>query len=144
LPDTANREDHPIAPFTSAISTLTTGLRRNGFTQTNPVYGAIPFASASLTPPLPTVATGFDWHINTTPYLLQYNVNIQHEILSGTVLNVGYVGFHGVHLLTQHDQNPPAATIDANGIYHFATVNREQRIQALIHDRRAGPHKRGK
>jgi hypothetical protein len=95
----------------------------NGFTQTNPVYGAVPFASASLTPPLPTVATGFDWHINTTPYLLQYNLNVQREISGGTVLTVGYVGSHGVHLLTQQDQNPPIASIDANGVYHFATVS---------------------
>ncbi len=94
----------------------------NGFTQTNPVYGAIPFSS-TLTPPLPTVATGFDWHIDTTPYLLQYNLNVQREISNGTVLTVGYVGSHGVHLLTQQDQNPPIPTIDSSGVYHFSTVS---------------------
>ena len=92
----------------------------NGLTQSNPIYGQ-PFTAVS--PVLPSVATGFDWHINTAPYLAQYNLNIQREILNGTVLTVGFVGSHGVHLLTQQDQNPPLATIESSGIYHFATVN---------------------
>ncbi len=92
----------------------------NGLTQSNPIYGQ-PFTAVS--PVLPSVATGFDWHINTAPYLAQYNLNIQREILNGTVLTVGFVGSHGVHLLTQQDQNPPFATVDAGGVYHFATVN---------------------
>ena len=92
----------------------------DGLTQSNPTY---PTPFTAITPSLPNVATGFDWHIHTAPYLLQYNLNLQREISNGTVLSVGYVGSHGIHLLTQQDQNAPAATIDANGIYHFGTVN---------------------
>ena len=92
----------------------------DGLTQNAPTYPT-PFTAISAS--LPNVATGFDWHIHTAPYLLQYNLNVQREISDGTVLSVGYVGSHGVHLLTQQDQNAPAATIDSNGVYHFGTVN---------------------
>jgi hypothetical protein len=89
-------------------------------TQSGPAY-PIPFSA--ITPSPVTVATGFAWQNSVTPYLLQYNLNVQREIAQGTVLSVGYVGSHGVHELTLQDQNPPAATIDSSGVYHFATVS---------------------
>ena len=54
--------------------------------------------------------------------MIQYNLTVQREIASGTVASVGYVGSRGVHLFTGLDQNPPTATIDANGVYHFASL----------------------
>ena len=44
---------------------------------------------------------------NTTPYLQQWNLSIQREIMKNTVVTVAYVGSHGVHLLGQQDSNPP-------------------------------------
>jgi hypothetical protein len=44
----------------------------------------------------------------TTPYLQQWNVSIQREIMKNTVATVAYVGSHGVHLLEQVEENPPA------------------------------------
>ena len=38
------------------------------------------------------------------------------------MLTVGYVGSHGVHLLTGQEQNPPTPTIDSNGTYHFTNA----------------------
>ena len=97
--------------------------------------GAPPWASAALTGasaifPFPPSAANaasikpaqtLPWYyrINVTPYMMQYNVNIQHEILPSTVLTVGYVGSRGVHLLTGVEANPPIPTIDLNGVYHF-------------------------
>lgn len=46
---------------------------------------------------------------NTTPYLQQWNLSIQREIMKNTVLTVAYVGSHGIHLLGQRDSNPPVA-----------------------------------
>ncbi len=89
-------------------------------TQSNPSY---PTPFTSVTPSPITVATGFAWQNNVTPYLLQYNLNVQREIAEGTVVSVGYVGSHGVHELTLQDQNPPIATVDSNGVYHFSTVS---------------------
>ena len=45
--------------------------------------------------------------MGAVPYVLQYNLNIQREIVRDTVLTVGYIGSHGVHLITPLEQNPP-------------------------------------
>src|SRR5581483_2569703 len=86
--------------------------------QNNPAF-PIPFASA-----VATAATGnqqtFD--IRSTPYIMQYNLNVQREIGNGNVLTVDYVGSHGVHLITSTDANPPVPTFDANGVPHYASL----------------------
>ena len=46
----------------------------------------------------------------TTPYLQQWNLSIQREVMRNTVLTVSYVGSHGVHLFAQADSNPPVRT----------------------------------
>ena len=90
------------------------------YTQNNPLYPT-PFVG-NVIPPVPTAGSGFNLYTDVTPYMMQYNLNIQREIARNTVLSVGYVGSHGVHLLTQIEQNPPLPTIDASGVYHFATL----------------------
>jgi len=87
-------------------------------TQNNATY---PFAFQSITPLLPTQGNSWDWNLTNVPYMIQYNFNIQRELVAGTVLTLGYVGSHGVHLITGIERNPEIPTIDANGIYHFAT-----------------------
>ena len=73
-------------------------------------------------PPLPSTTIGYAYQMNRTPYMMQYNLNIQREIVPGTVLSVGYVGSHGVNLITGVQQNPVGYTIDSNGVYHFNGV----------------------
>ncbi len=46
----------------------------------------------------------------TTPYLQQWNLSVQREIMKNTVVTVAYVGSHGVHLIAQADENAPALT----------------------------------
>ena len=70
----------------------------------------------------PGVTNGTSYKIATTPYQLQWNLNIQREVTKGGVLTVGYIGSRGVHLLAFHDFNPPQATKDANGVWHFGTA----------------------
>ena len=48
---------------------------------------------------------GTDYNIRTTPYQIQWNLNIQRELPKGGVLTVGYIGSRGVHLLAFHDYN---------------------------------------
>ena len=76
-------------------------------------YPTIPFngpnlGKASSTP-------GFDYNSSTTPYVMQYNLNIQREIAKGTVFNIGYVGSKGVHLMTQVNLNPPLVCLASEG-----------------------------
>jgi len=44
---------------------------------------------------------------NGSPYVMQYNLSVQREILRGTVLSVGYVGSAARHMWMQRDENPP-------------------------------------
>lgn len=44
-----------------------------------------------------------------TPYIFNYNLNVQHEILHNTVLQVGYAGSAGRKLLRFRDINQPSA-----------------------------------
>jgi hypothetical protein len=41
------------------------------------------------------------------PYVIQYNLTVQREIISHTVLSVGFVASQGVHLFSIHDENLP-------------------------------------
>jgi hypothetical protein len=68
-----------------------------------PQYPNIPgsgFVTPSSTP-------GWDYYADSTPYMMQYNLNVQRELTQGTVLSVGYVGSRGLHLLTSQENNPP-------------------------------------
>jgi len=59
--------------------------------------------NALLTQPLYVVSTTYHPKF---PYSLQYNLNLEHEIASGTILSVGYFGARGNHLPREAEQNP--------------------------------------
>jgi hypothetical protein len=84
--------------------------------------GSAPFSIGNPAPPLPTVGPGYVWTLNRTPYNIEYNLNIQREIVPGTVFTLGYVGSHGVNLLTSTQLNPVGHTVDSSGVYHFNGV----------------------
>ncbi len=86
-------------------------------TSTNSIFPNANFVNSTSSTTL-----GWDWHNNTAPYLIQYNLSIQREIKQGTVLTVAFVGSHGVDLMTDVERNPPEATIDSSGVYHFGSL----------------------
>jgi Carboxypeptidase regulatory-like domain len=49
----------------------------------------------------------------TTPYMQNFNLNLQQQLTSKTVLQVGYVGSLGRHLLHFRDLNQPGQTVIA-------------------------------
>jgi len=74
---------------------------------------SVPGTTPALFPAIPTSgkpaitsSPGFDYNNNTTPYVIQYNLSIQRELMQGTVMTVSYVGSRGLHELTQVEQNP--------------------------------------
>jgi hypothetical protein len=83
------------------------------------VFPSYPTPFTSLTPSVPTIPNGIEYNDTATPYLMEYNVNIQHEIASSTVVSVGYVGSGGRHLFSEIDQNPPIPTIGPDGRQRF-------------------------
>jgi hypothetical protein len=47
--------------------------------------------------------------VDKAPYMMQYNVTLQHELVQGTVLTVSYNGSKGKNLFLWSNQNPPLA-----------------------------------
>jgi hypothetical protein len=84
----------------------------NLITQTSGLTFPTPF-SQSL--PNATVTNGYDPLADKTPYLMEYNLNLQHEFGQGMVATIGYVGSHGVNLFTESDQNPVPHYYNAAG-----------------------------
>ena len=50
--------------------------------------------------------------VDKAPYMMQYNVTVQHELAPGTVLTVGYNGSRGNNLFLWSNANPPLAFSD--------------------------------
>jgi hypothetical protein len=74
-----------------------------------------PFAGNGILPPQASQVEGMYYYLHNTPYVIQYNFNIQRELGAGNILTVGYVGSEGVHLIQSVDMNPP--TIVSGTIY---------------------------
>ena len=93
----------------------------NSLNQQNPSF-PIPFQGAGVSAPLPSLTFGTKYDIQTTPYQMQWNLNIQRELFRNTVLTLGYVGSRGVKLLSFRDFNPPKVELDAQGVQHFGKL----------------------
>ena len=108
----------PVAPGVYLACEYPTPFVAQVETPFGPV-GSTPFSVA-----LPLIAEGMSYHADTTPFVMQYNLTVQREITSGTVLSLGYVGSRGYNLLVQNDLNPPIPNI-VNGVANYAGLNSE-------------------
>jgi hypothetical protein len=97
----------------SGACTFPTGFMSDPFTTTGTPN---PFPSKPPAPNIDFGAAGFlpfggggvffvNPHLRT-PYIVQYNLDIQHELARNTALEVGYVGSQGRKLTTLVDANP--------------------------------------
>ena len=73
-------------------------------------YPFIPTSGAAQ----PGATPGWDYYAQSTPYVMQYNMNIQREIAQDR-LTVGYVGSRGLHLITGVENNVPLVCSYAQG-----------------------------
>jgi hypothetical protein len=62
------------------------------------------------------------------PMVIHYNLNIQQELTTDTVLTVGYVGSRGTHLPRASDGNPNVFSIDPDGSKRWRPVGFLPRI----------------
>ncbi len=94
------------------------------YNQVNPTYPT-PAAAAFTTASIPTIGPACSFSPYTpTPYMLQYNLNVQRQLGGGTILTVGYVGSRGVHLGQNVDQNAPISSGGPLGPYaSIQTIN---------------------
>jgi hypothetical protein len=92
----------PTGYLSNPFGTNNTGTP-NGFPST------FPSANVSYAPFLPIGSTGgiflVDPHLRT-PYVYQYNLNVQQQLAGGMVLEVGYVGYDSHKLTSLVDINP--------------------------------------
>jgi len=73
----------------------------------------VPYSSSTI--PSINVSNGIYYHTTADPYIMQWNVNVQREILANTSVTIGYVGSRGVNLLHQIDINPVTPRV-INGV----------------------------
>lgn len=74
---------------------------------------------------------------DTTPYQMQWNLNIQREVLPNTVATIGYIGSHSVHLPAQKDFNTPVPFIGVSGRPTFGVLNAAN--TAVVANQRLNP-----
>ncbi len=93
----------------------------------NPANGTIPAA---------TPATLGSNNLNqTTPYTEQFNFNIQHTLTNSLIMEVGYSGSHGLHMMRTIDINQPLPQVGiANGTLN-ANQFRPYQGYGIIQDR---------
>jgi len=114
-----NAFDDPPLVQTSAIN--------NNGTVSNNIFDNVNAGTAAPTPvtPVNIVVTGTP--IFKVPSYQDYNVSAQHELMRNTVLEVGFVGTKGTHLLGDMDLNQPTVAArlanpnsDANSLVNWA------------------------
>jgi len=71
----------------------------------------------------------------TTPYTVQYNVNIQRVLPANITITVGYIGSRGVNLLAQQELNPPTNSGTAQNPQFAQLIN-----GALVTNPRTNPN----
>ena len=109
-----NITNSPSNPVTATTTRLSTGLPA-------PVYPTLADPSGRAS------AARFD---NRTSYIEEWNFNIERSLASNAVLQVAYIGTHGVKLATLSNLNQPMAALDSNfsdptgnlGRPYFSTV----------------------
>jgi hypothetical protein len=112
-------------PLVQTAATISSAENVNLFD--NSAAGAAPGPSLAPINPVMTgvpTATGV---VFKTPSYQDYNISIQRELLPNTVLELGYVGTKGTHLLGDIDLNQPTvaarfanSAVDVNAIRPFA------------------------
>ncbi len=95
------------------------------------------FAQANLTnPPFPHAVAGalptsqqrldlLQWDLKN-PYMLQYNLTVQHELLPQFSVMAGYIGSRGINLFRNVELNQAVPVVQPDGSYFFPTTNRRR------------------
>src|SRR3984957_20497062 len=104
----------------------TSTINNNGSSSQN-LFDNVQNGTSGPTPLGPSSLTVTGTSIFKAPSYQDYNLSVQHEVMRNTVLEVGYVGTKGVHLLGDVNINQPTVasrlanpTVDANALVPFA------------------------
>ena len=98
----------------------------------NPTFPAPPFARAATNTIRPV-----QWDLQN-PRAHVYNLNVQKELGTGTVLMLGYAGSRGMHLLRSGDVNVPTPELRSDGtVFYSATGVRPNSAYGVIEQKRS-------
>jgi hypothetical protein len=61
--------------------------------------------------------------VHSTPHQIQFNFNIQREVMANTVASIGYVHTHGIDLWAQRDTNTPIGFTGPSGLPTYGTYD---------------------
>jgi hypothetical protein len=99
--------------FHEPVTARTYALDNTSFLPNAPLFFLFFSPTFPALPSSPADAGSIAWYyailqnVDTSPYVMQYNLNVQRELGHGTVLTVGYNGSQGNHLFFWVDANPP-------------------------------------
>ncbi len=114
-----------FAMYHEPVTARTYALDNTSFAPNAPLFFLLwdsdfPNLPNSPTQPVGNPVTGFvpasseiGWYysiqnnVDTSPYVMQYNLTVQRQLGGGTVLTVGYNGSAGAHMFYWIDANPP-------------------------------------
>jgi Carboxypeptidase regulatory-like domain len=106
----------PNLPFPNQFPILPTIGQFNGtFTSVGAPVFVNPDGSAAVSQSL----YGFTRNL-VTPYVQQYNLSVQYQLPAGWIVETGYIGSHGIHLLVEPSLNQ---ALLANSASPFAYTN---------------------
>jgi hypothetical protein len=99
--------------YYALLDNLSYRLDQNGPFNTVYAVKSIPFSSISPTATYPkskVIPSGVQPNLQT-PTVESWNLKIERQVFSNTILGVGYVGSHGYHELLSLDANLPSPTV---------------------------------
>lgn len=103
-------------------------------------FSNVPFGSGVFIPTDGSLSlTNFaNYQRSKTPYSIQWNFTVQHELFANTLVTVGYVGSRGVNLGVSDDANQPIASLNpATGLETFGVLNKA--TNSVVANARANP-----
>jgi len=129
-------------PWLSAVQSSSSTLNGAPAPISFPVpYTNVPRSSGTLNVPLDgsISCNNCDYYgLHSTPYAMQWNFNIQREVMPNTLLTVGYIGSHNIHLFGQRDFNSPVPFIGPSGRPTFGVYSAAS--NAIVANPRANPY----
>ena len=92
-----------------------------------------PHPAALLSAPGAIFNDGTQFDHNRQPYIMQWNLSVQREVLPSTLVGVSYVGTRGLFLNRQGDMNVAIPTIQTDGRYFYpaGSVRRDPNFQRV-------------
>ncbi len=98
-------------PFLTATQTSAQGLLYpNLFSNLGPGANVVNVPTGGTL----SITNGDYYGVHSTPYQMQWNFNIEREIVTNTVLTIGYIGTHNLHMFIQRDFNYPVPCLAPN------------------------------